>query len=58
MNYDFYRQHGNSHTCVCGSEWTDSDCGPCHFICKKCERIIEVEEASEEDENICEQCAN
>lgn len=33
---DFYILNGNSHHCVCGALWTDSDGGPCHTKCDTC----------------------
>ncbi len=29
-------EHGNSHRCVCGRIWYDSDGEPCHTACIDC----------------------
>jgi len=37
---DFYILHGAPHRCACGQIYTDSDGGPCHGLCPRCEKNL------------------
>lgn len=50
---DFFLQHGYSHKCVCGGHWTDSDGGPCHAVCERCEAITDVDDM---ENGLCPKC--
>ena len=55
MIYDSWVQNGNWHKCQCGESWSDSDGGPCHERCKRCDALTDVDEL--DDDQLCETCA-
>lgn len=55
--YDDWRCHGNRHKCVCGSTWTDSDGGPCHWECK-CGKVVDEDSCHKKHTDYCEECGS
>ena len=51
---DHFIVNGYSHTCCCGSNWYDSDGGPCHTECCQCGKPCE--ETFGKNDDLCEKC--
>jgi hypothetical protein len=58
-NYDHFMTHGYRHKCVCGHFWYDSDGGPCHATCARCDKVIVVEDSLQDKDGdlYCDECA-
>ena len=50
---DHFLAHGYSHKCGCGANWYDSDGGPCHWPCERCERLTSVDDM---ENDLCPAC--
>lgn len=47
---DDYILNGHWHKCCCGAWWSDSDGGPCHQPCEKCDAPTDA------DDGLCDKC--